>query len=621
MMVFKEIELFNIRQFKHKRIDFRTGFNLIAIGPAQGKSTLTESLRTALSISAVNPPDYFKEETSDSAIHLVVLINRKEYYVKKEWAAQKLKHNVVTSKDGKVTYDLTDSAQATQWVCHFLKLADKMFNESMETTPVDLLLQRYDVICGLIFPYNYYEKAADSVWLHTLLNIHLYDHINSELNHIQQIASGSLNELKMSRQAAIADRKIVERFEEDLRHTDHQIKQLLSVIDQVSAGAQADEAELRQADKIYEFIVAKKHEIERIDFELRSYNSVLKNEIGHEFTEDEIQEIEKKKKIYEQISLQEESLRKKIVERGHLEKNLNGILNEITQHQISQAPSDTGAGKTKLDTYKSEVKRIRETLKSYSSLEHDMEAAKREKNLYQSSHDKHLVIGKLKQFVSQNEQKNVKFLIEKLEQDRGIIVKELEQMQSTMHEDRYRNLFSKVQQFRQQIIEQRKRIELLYERRLETLRSFEESVSAEPDLMAMESRFRRQVHLKKYLSVITEVAQFIQKDVEESRTAEFQQHILNHASILPDFFLQLAGYVLQFQDKSILQSQVKRYSHSQIAEFNLIFRLLCIDYATHHSGAVLDEHYRWLMDPAQISRIDTLLQHLHFEQCIAFDKA
>ncbi|MBL7996353.1 hypothetical protein JNM05_13365 [bacterium] len=602
-------------------MNFKTGFNLIAMGPAQGKSTLTESLRTALSISELNPPDYFREGTSDSAVRLVAVINHKEYSIRKEWTGQRVNHHTVRSEDGKLAFDLTDSAQVMRWLLHFLKLADKMFDESMETMPVNLLSQRYHTICGIMFPDNHDESASHSIRLHTLLNIHLYDHINLELNNIRQIASDSLNEFKMKRQAAIIDRKIVERFEEDLRQTDNQIKQLLAVIDQVSASIQADEADLRQADKIYEFIVAKKHEIEKIDFELRSYNSILKNDIGHEFTDDEIREIEKKKKMYEQISLREESLHKKIVERGHLERNLNGILKEISQYQISQTASDTGVGKTKLDAYTSEVNRIRETLKSYSSLDQDMEAAKRDKNLYQSSHDKHLVIGKLKQFVSQNEQKKVKSLIEKLEQDRDIIVKELEQMQSTVHEDRYRDLFSKVQQFRQQIVELQKRIELLYDKRLETLRNFEENLSAEPDLMAMESKFRRQVHLKKYLSVITEVAQFLQEDLRASRRAEFRQHILRHGPILPDFFVQLVEYVLQFQDKSFLQAQFKRYSHSQIAEFNLIFRLLCIDYATHHSEAVLDEHYRWLLDPVQMSRIDTVLQHLNFGQCIAFDKA
>lgn len=621
MMVFKEIDLFHIRSFDQKRLIFNSGFNLIPLGHSEGKSTIIESLRSVMSISVTEPAGFFKEGAPHSSIIVKLEIDQIKFILTKQWSDHRLCAHTVNSEESGLSLDLNDSRQALKWVSLFLRHNDKMFDENNSNCQPNLLLKRYDFFSSLVLTGFNISNEADEGWYHTLFNSHFHDYIGQEVPKLQTAAAAQLNELKVTRQIAASRQKIIERYDAELSHIDKEIKRTESIISQLVSNAEADEAELHQAETINDFILTKKNEIEKINFELRSYNSLLNNNIVTEFSEDEIKEIDKKRKTYEQISNREEMLRGKLIERDHLEKNLNGILNEISLCRVVQITTAELMDKSPLDVYDAEVKKIRETLKNYSTLEHDLEVTKKEKYLYQSSHDKYLVMSKIKQFTSQNEQKKIRTLIETLGQERDVIAKELEQMQASIHDERYRSLQTKVRQVRQQVLEQSKRLEVLYENRMHTLRMFKETAFAGPDLTFLESRIRKQMHLNKYLSVIGEVSQFIQNEMLTKRRDGFLNFVQNLSGILPDFFVPIAEQFVQEHEKFIQKKGMDRYSHSQIAEFNLIFRMVCVNYATNCRTVFLDEHYRWLLDPIQTRRIENMLTPLNFTQVIAFDKS
>ena len=620
MMVFKEIDLINIRQFDHKKLVFKPGFNLFPMGPSQGKSTLIESIRSVFLISSSVPTGFFRDNSASSSVKLALEINQEKMTISKKWSDRTLTEHIVTSDAGETLFDLTVSEQTQRWFIFFLERLDKIFPTEAPVAP-DVLGRRYDLIGDLALAWFDVKMILHRHWLYSFLNVDSYDYILEELLKAQDITAGRLDELKTFRQTASRYQGIMERFAEELKQTDQEIDRINAVIQQWTKNAEGDEGELRQQKKINEFIETKKNEINKIDFELRSYKSLLKNNIANEFSEDEIADIEKKKKTYEQIILRLESLQKKLVERGHLEKNLTGILNEITQFKITQTGSEFSTGNASTEIYESEVRRIRNMLKSFSGLDLELETADKEKHLYQSSHDQYLVITKLKQLVAQNEQKQIRSVIEKLELDREGIVKELEQMQSTTHAERYRNLLSRVQQVRQQILEQNNKLETLYEKRLQILRSYKENINSETDLSGLERNIRQQVNVKKFLSLMAETSQFVQNDLIDIRRKTFLNYVRNYSSEMPEPMVLLADRFLSLNDDEPAKTTVQRYSHSEMTEFSMMFRMLCLSYLGYKGVIVLDEHHRWIMETVHIDKVNDLVKRLSFEQSIAFDKS
>jgi hypothetical protein len=620
IMIFKEIELFNIRQFDHKKFEFTPGFNLIKLGPSGGKSTIIESLRAAFTISKEKATLLRKGGFSDHKILVRFEIESTGYTISKEWKDQELVRHLVESENDGLRFDLTAPDQAERWADLFVKKINGLPVPGSDLNKASVLFQRYQFFLDLLYSGFEMDDLTDESWFYKLFHITSYGYINGEILKMENMASDHLTKLKITRQSVALDQKIVMRFEQELKQTDLEINRIETMVAQLVKNAEGEETELHQAEKVHDFISTIKNEIERIDFELRSYHSLLKNNIAGEFTDDEVTEIDRKRKMYEQLSKREEMLQQNVVERTHLERNLDGILNEIRKCQVASGSAELAPSIKQIEVYETEVKRIGAALKSYQGLEHELETVKKEKQQYQPAFDKFQVMAKLKQVVSQNEQKKIRSAIEKLEQDRESFSKELEQIQSSVQDERYRSLTSNVLQKRQQIIEQRKRMDELVAKRLQSLREFEETVNETPDVTVLESRIRKQLNTKKYLKVIGEVSQFIQGEVLKTQFEEFRSYAGKILRTLPDSYVQILDELMQRAERSHIRELFQRFSHTEMTEFKLLFRLLCLSYVSKEGAVVLDEHYRWLLDSKQISRVESLIEQTKFAQIIAFDK-
>ena len=620
IMIFKEIELFNIRQFDRNRFELRYGINLITLGHLQGKSTLIQSIRSALSTSSIDSLGILKDGTSESKIVMKFEMDSKNFTAVKQWTGGILMQHTVGAEGNDLHFDLCDSAQCLQWAHLFLGIYDKQPVTDAPGEPANVAVNQYQFFLSMIFPGIEIRDLAEKAWQHDFFNMSCYDKIDQGVLQLQLTASSQLTELKMMRQTADSEQKKFLKFEQELNKIDPEIALIETTISQLSSHAESDESELRQAEKINDFILTKKNEIEKIDFELRSYGSLLKNNIAGEFSDDEIREIDKKRLVYEQILKREEALNHKLIERGHLEKNLKGILNEISQFQITLDRAEGSSGLGRIDAFKTEVARIKGALKALEGIESELDSLKKEKFLYQSSYDKFHVINKLKQVISQNEQKKIRSTVEKLEQERNRLNEELEQMRSSVHEDRYRSVFGKVQQKRQQILEYRKRLEELYTGRLEILKDYEGVRQELEDLPALEGNIRKRIYQKKYISMAGEVSRFIRNELLRVRRSEFERHWDALSGSVPESYIQLAVLLLSEDGSSHNLAGDERYTYSEIAEFMQMFRLICLDYRSKLRTVILDEHVRTMLDESQNRRIEDLVEFLKFKQALAFEK-
>lgn len=618
-MIFTEIELFNIRQFDRKHFEFNNGFNLLLMDHFQGKSTLLQSMRSVLSTSPADSIGIQKDGTSESKIAMKFKMDSKSYTAVKQWAGKALTSHDITLDGSDHYFNLCDIEDLVHWYRLFLGIYDKrpVADDHADTDHGGFL--RYQLFLSLIFPGMEIDDVVQKNWQHEFFNVSCYDKIENGVMQLHLAASAKLSGLKAARQAVANEQINFLRFEQELMKIDPEIKRMETLISQLSDQTGGNESELQQAEKIHDFILTRKNEIEKIDFELRSYGSLLKHNIAGEFTEDEIFEIEKKRRIYEQILTREESLNQKLIERGHLEKNLNGILNEISQMQITPDTMNS-SGLNRIDAFKDEVARIKGALKAYGGIENELDSLKKEKFLYKSSYDKFHVISKLKQIISQNEQKKIRSSVEKLEQDRKELELELVEMRSSVHEDRYRELLGKVHQKRQQILEYRKRLDELYAARLDVLGNYEAAKHEMQDLSILEGNIRKQITQKKYLSMAGEVSRFIQDELLNGKRAEFVKYLDGLSGFVSGSFIRLASQLLTeggWSYKAMLEDQ---YSGSEIADFIQIFRLICLDYHTRIEATVLDEHSRRILDAKQINRINDILTHFKIRQTIVFEK-
>lgn len=617
-MVFTEIELKNIRQFDQKKFIFHPNIHLITLGSSQGKSSLIESLRSALSFIAPVPSGFFKEDATESSVILKLEIAHEPYVVTRQWKEKIQIVHTVEFPNGNF-FDLTDPVQKDEWISFFLNHMDSGFSGDNLKAHSGLRAQRYDFILNLIFPGLSIRQVSEDHWLYDLFNMRMLEYIKTKLLEMQRDVTDHLTALKGVRQNATLEQKVVDRFESEIAQTDSEIKRINALIVNITTQAEEDESNLHQAERIHEFISTKKNEMERIDFEIRSYRSLLKNDSAGEFSDEEIQEITQKKKQFDQLKKRENILLQKLIERKQLEKNLNGIISEIGLCRIQPGAAGDTTKLLQLDTYQTEVTRIRGMLKALTQADQELDTLKQEKNIYQAAYDKYLVLEKLKKLVTVNEQNKIQSVIQKLANDREVITKELEQMQSSIHEDRFRTLVRKVQQKRQQIIEQRTRLEELYEKRLHTLRAFEETLSNVADFRIIENDIRKQIDVRKFISLMTEAAELELQEIYENQKVEFLKKAAEQVEGMDRSFVKVMERLLQNVEKHSDAHLVDRYSHSELTLFNVIFRLLCLSYIKYKGSVVLDEHYRRMMDRSQVRKVDTFLKSLGFPQVISFE--
>lgn len=615
-MIFTEIELFNIGPWDRTRFEFTNGLNLLSMD--QEKPTILQTMRSALSTSQADSNDIQTDGAFGSKIVLKFKLDSKSYTAVKQWSGNMLSH-AITLDGSDRRFNLCEFEHSVQWCRLFLELYDKrpVANDHLDTDQGMLL--RYQFLLSLMFSGLEIEEVVKKKWQHELFNVSCYDKIEHSVRQLHLAASATLSEFKASRQAAASEQLKFSRFEQELTRIDPEIKRMETLISQLSDHAGADESELQQAEKIHDFILTKKNEIEKIDFELRSYGSLLKNNIAVEFTEDEIVEIDKKRRVYEQILKREESLNQDLFERGQLEKNLRGILNEINQMQITPDKAES-SGLNRIDAFRDEVGRIKDALKVYGGIENELDSLKKEKFVYQSSYDKFHVISKLKQIISQNEQKKIRSTVAKLEQDRERLEQELTQMRSSLHEDRYRALLDKVYHKRQQMLEYRKRLDELFAERLDVLVNYEAAKYEMQDLSALEGHIRKQVNHKKYLSLTGEVSRFIQSELFHNRRAEFVQDLDGWSEFVPVAFIQAASKLFSDEGWEYKEIMEEQFTVSQTADFLEMFRLICLHYHVRVESFVLDRPFRGMHDAQPLGGIKDILQHLQIKQFIVFEQ-
>jgi hypothetical protein len=606
-MVLKEITFLNIPPIPNKVFFLNSGLNRIGMESAQENSVFLECMYSVFSFFSDHT---FLPRASDKVkSHLSVRFDmtEKSFRLDKIWEKGELLQHRLTTDDESTELDLLNVNEREAWCRKFLRNYDTLCSE--ENT-YDQTISSYEFLISLLFRKIATPDITSVIWLRQLFDVSDHGSFTQKITHAQNAVSSRIIDLKTVRQRVETYIDTVSRFEHDLAKVDSEINRVSKVIDQLQEEFSALDVEHTQAEKIHEFVIARKHEIEKIDFEIRSYRSVLKNDTSTEFSEDEIAEISEKSKWYEKILKQEELLGQRRIEQSHLEKNLQIILNEIAHQRIDQTQAGSQAALKRIMEFESEICRIKDELKNYHGMDRDEEMIRKEKNLHRSSFEKFNAIKELKQTLNRNEHKHVESAMHTMENEKERLLMELEQMQADLLEDRYRIIRDKVQRKRQQIAEQRMRLETLCDRRLQILREIESAYREEQDLAPIESDIRKQIQIRKYLGIAGEFSDFIQREIIRIRKMEFKAEINKIAGSTSFGYLTTVEDLLEKSE--IADNSIERESYDEFDLF--LFRLACLGYRTKFRTVVLSGE---LQDSAYFkNNLTNALSSLGFAQIV-----
>ncbi len=621
-MVFQQIELINIKQFANRKFLFQTGWNEITLGNLGGKSTVIEAVQAAFSSVSPAAP-FFKMHTEETAVHLDILLKGIIFSVQKRWDRQKPAAWSAVSHERQ--YDLLNADERLQWMKFFVQVNFKTGSEA--DLPAELIERRYHFLVQCLYQpaVEWLDRLMERDFRDCLFSAEPYEHVADKLSQLEQTASTDLQRLKLTEQKLILDRKAFDHRRRETEKLDHEIKRTELLMRQLQEHHEQVQAEQAQTESLHEYIAEKKSEIERIEIELTAYQKIRDAQARLHYSDDEIAELNAKRKGYEDLTQRVTDLEQKVIERSHLSKNLAGIQNEIQKLQASRelAAVDPGGGKDidstgQIGLYESEIRRIRALLDGDSDLEERLENLHREKLSYQTANERYLTVTRTEHLLTQEDSKTVENRIEKLLEQLAQGEKNLEELQASVHENRYRDRMNMLQQVSQQILELRKKSEELIQRRSALTRVGETHSSGHEDV---EKQIRQRITLKRYLALMREAMRHLKQTAAEKMNGDFLESLNSHAASTPwpNEFIRLISIVNDPDAKS-REHSLKRFSHTELRRFSLWLHLSMIRIFTSLDCVILDEHLAWMFDHEELNRIYTMADRMSLEQLIFFQR-
>ncbi|MBX7151298.1 hypothetical protein K1X84_06625 [bacterium] len=614
-MIFKELRLKNIGPFESYTVTFSAGQSQIVLGNAEGKTTVIHALRSVLCFDA-DPQRLLKDGASESSVKLQITFGKKDATIEKKWKAGAVSAWKVSIDDR--TMNLLNYDEAVKWKKWWLQQCD---GDETEPYP-EMINDRYAFLTALMFDSSadllqslMKESFVDRCFM-TDAYSNAYQHLIGIESHIGE----EINKSKLISQERARDSKKIGLLTKEIAQIEIEIQNKETLAHQLEQKLSGEQKDMHQASRIHEFIENKKDELHKIEFELKTYRSIIDNNTLTDLSDEELAEIDEKRKRYENLSKRIIDYEQRLIERAHLEKNLIGLQQELRRFKKAVVPAgeeadDDVPSPKQIAVYENESKRIEQKLKSYADLELEIDQLKQERQEFRTAYDQFQVFSKTKKLFSQNDSKKIKSAIQKLDDQKKIIVKELEELQTTVHEDKYAKLLRSSQEMQQQSLEISKHIAELIRRKSTLavqLQELEKPVNEEDEA-------RRQISLKRYIKIVQEGLAFLKnRQFEQSR----ETFIKKLSSKLPKPYRSSVTGLIKILFSPEHSPEAKHATLLQLSQtetllIGLMLRITMIDQQTKIRTIILDEHHRQLLDAGQTQALHNWLDQCHFEQSIS----
>ncbi|NUM80848.1 hypothetical protein HUU42_08590 [bacterium] len=613
-MVFKELKLKNIGPFESHTVIFPAGPAPMAYGNAEGKTTIIHALRSALSFDR-DPERLLKDDAADASVKLSCAFGKKEIFIEKKWKTAAVSSWKVTVEDRVV--NLLKNVEAAGWKKWWLQQCD---GEETENEMVDA---RYEFLLNLIFDGSpdFLQRLTDGKTVDHCFMSDAYFVSYQRLIDIESEIGEEVRQSKLVSQERSRDSKKIGLLSKEIGQIESEIQNKETLARQLEQKLSGEQKDMHQASRIHEFIETKKDELHKIEFELKTYRSIIDHNTLTDLSDEELAEIDEKRKRYENLTKRIVDFEQRLIERSHLEKNLIGLQQELRNFKKEAVPAGEESGDDvpspkQIAVYENESKRIEQKLKSYADLESDIEKLKQERQEFRTAYDQFQVFSKTKKLFSQNDSKKIKSSIQKLEDQRTSILKELEELQASAHEDKYSKLLRSSQAMQQQTLEISKQIAELIRRKSTLavqLQELEKRTNGEDEA-------RRRISLKRYTKIVQEGLLFLRnRQFEQSREAYIKKLSAKLPKSHRSGAVALAKILFSLDHSSEeKQAVLLQRSQTELLLIGMMLRAAVLDQQTHIKNIILDEHHRQLLDASQVQSLQHWLEQCRFEQSIAF---
>lgn len=432
-MFIHRIRLKSFRCFDQADFVLAETVQTVSLGRRGGKTSLCRAVQTAFlpveqAILLLN----IRHRALETSVSVDFQLNGKDGTITKTWTPEAVQLWSVHIADK--YYDLSRPEDLTAWIAIFLQHAGYSIRELAH----DLLYHEiwkdlYTICIQLISGYPLFDSsrlADERFWL-LVAGYTDAVFVHSKTARLKNIARQYDENTRQQRYLSIVHQKQSENLNNAISDLSDRIQQHQTRITDLQKQHDQQQTEMRRWQRIREYIDEKEKEIEKLNFEIATYESFLTDAYA-EVSENEYRELEKQKKQYDAIQKTIQDLEGRIIERRHMENNLANLLKEIEAlEQWIQSGHTSHAGvdfQKQLLDYRDEIKKIRQYLKKNAHLDKELEEAHQQLSDYRRGSDQFEILEKLRLWSQQNNRKSVLAAVEQAKKNKNIIITELQEL-------------------------------------------------------------------------------------------------------------------------------------------------------------------------------------------------
>ncbi len=435
-MFIHEIELNHYRNFSERKFTFKPGVNLVLLGKRGGKSSFTEALTaTFLPVQQDKLRNCISDGEKQASLRIVLNNGSDSVAISKKWTASSVSQWSAEINEKKINL-LTDG-DFKIWIQYFLSYAfGYTLRDCGDTLYSETLTGIYSLLIRLITgkpAIDYESLTRPGFWMAVSGDADGI-FIANKIVHLKSAASAYDEDRRRNQYDKARQTKQIAEWKEQRDRLAGDIREFEKKCDECQIRADLIRSEIKKTAHIAEYLADKQAELEKILFEISTLESLIA-ESYTEMSEEEFRSLEQKQKRYDELQRRVNDMEGKIIERRHLEKNIAGLKNEEKELEKELQSGLTGdseiQAKKQLQAYRSEIQKSEKKIDQISSAEQELVFVKEELKTYLGDHHQYEVLVKIRQWMSQNNHKQIQTNLSKANKTRDELQREIGELERT----------------------------------------------------------------------------------------------------------------------------------------------------------------------------------------------
>ena len=621
-MYIRSLQIRDFMGFSLYRTEFKEGFSALMMGPSQGKTGLRMAMRAVLADHFDhNFALFHRNHSGTSEINLELYCGKSALRFIKTWTDGAVQQWTVENPDAGTVLDLTNQGTYDDWVRWFLYETQGWPVSEHDGETVlhnEWARGQYDFLMRLIFCDDTTMTDLMTIPISSLVGLRYVQNMEVRLNELIQKASEKVFILKSEENLVQNELSLLEQKRQMVLVLEKDLESDTELLQKLDERLIQTQHERVQAERITGYIQEKRSEITKLGFEITTYQNVMQNNVLQDTSEEEIRTMDRKARLYEKAIKEIETIEENIIQRRHLEKNLEGIEQEIQVIDRTHTGKLPPEIKTQKKAYESEARRLRLLLSKMQDDPSSMEHWQTEKRAHEEAYHQYTILKKTRQYMNQNNLQKLKSTTDKLIVKRQHMQDELDQIFASQHETQYQKLEAAVASDRQQALELKERMATAVGRKEKLQQDIQALQLVVDKHLSRADQKRREITSKRHLLFVRETVTDFYNAQIELRKNELSRQIKTHLKKFRVAFTSKQLFGKNKTNEPSLETIPISTSERILSEH--IFAMTVLAMNLKNPIFFADENFSWYLTKDDRTEIEALADQLNFGQFILFEK-